>query len=180
MARMARANVLTRDDLNALPDDGLRHELIDGAFVMTPAPGRLHQRVVFSLARALHSAAEGSDLEVLLAPFDVVLGPNVVQPDIVVAPAAAFTERDLPVAPLLAVEVRSQATTWLDEGRKHTLYEQHGVASYWLVDPVAASITILELKQGGYRTTAVARGDQTITVQAPFTVSLNPADLARS
>ena len=33
-------NMLTREELDALPDDRLRHELIDGAFVMTPAPGR--------------------------------------------------------------------------------------------------------------------------------------------
>jgi hypothetical protein len=32
-------NLLTREELDALPDDGLRHELIDGAFVMTRRPG---------------------------------------------------------------------------------------------------------------------------------------------
>ena len=37
MALMA-GRMLSRADLDALPDDGLRHELIDGSFVMTPAP----------------------------------------------------------------------------------------------------------------------------------------------
>jgi hypothetical protein len=41
MAAMA-SKTLTRADLDALPDDGLRHELIDGSFVMTPAPGMAH------------------------------------------------------------------------------------------------------------------------------------------
>lgn len=45
------ARELTRADLDALPDDGLRHELIDGAFVMTPAPGLPHQTLAFALAR---------------------------------------------------------------------------------------------------------------------------------
>lgn len=39
MALMA-GRILTRDDLDAQPDRGLRHELIDGSFVMTPAPGK--------------------------------------------------------------------------------------------------------------------------------------------
>lgn len=179
MSLMATGRLLTRADLDALPDDGLRHELIDGAFVMTPAPGLRHQRLVGALYAELRSASAGTGLTVLLAPFDVVLGPNVVEPDIIVAPDAAFTERDLPTAPLLAVEVRSPSTGWLDEGRKRTLYEESGVASYWLVDPDAPSITILELVDGRYANVATAHGDQTIEVATPFPVRLNPTDLAR-
>jgi len=179
MAVMATGNMLTRADLDALPDDGLRHELIDGAFVMTPAPGFHHQALVGTLYTALRSASAGTDLTVLLAPFDVVLGPHVVEPDLIVAPRAAFTERDLPTAPVLAVEVRSPATGWLDDGRKRALYEEHGVASYWLVDPLTPSITILELTDGHYVDVAAAHGDQTIEVTAPFPISLNPTDLTR-
>ena len=176
---MATGNLLTRGDLDALPDDGLRHELIDGTFVMTPAPGVAHQRFVFALARSLHSAAQSTELDVLIAPLDVVLGPHVVQPDIVVAPRAAFTHRDLPLAPLLAVEVRSASTGWLDEGRKRALYEEFGVASYWLVDPVTPSIAILELRDGQYVCVATVEGDHTIAVSSPIAVRLNPAELAR-
>jgi len=179
MSVMATGNLLTRADLDALPDDGLRHELIDGAFIMTPAPGVPHQRLVGALFAELRSASAGSGLAVLLAPLDVVLGPNVVEPDIIVAPHTAFTERDLPTAPLLAVEVRSSSTGWLDEGRKRTLYEESGVASYWLVDPDTPAITILELRNGRYEQAATAHGDQTIEVTAPFPISLNPTDLAR-
>jgi hypothetical protein len=62
------ATTLTRDDLDALPDDGLRHELIDGACVMTPTPGRAHQRMVGALFVALRSASEGTPWEAVLAP----------------------------------------------------------------------------------------------------------------
>ena len=110
---------------------------------------------------------------------DVVLGPHVVQPDIVVAPRAAFSQRDLPTAPLLVVEVRSPSTGWLDEGRKRALYEESGVASYWLADPLAPSIAILELTRGRYAPVATAYGDQTIEIRAPFPMTLNPAGLAR-
>ncbi len=179
MSLMATGRLLTRADLDALPDDGLRHELIDGAFIITPAPGVPHQAMVAGLYRALWTASTGTDLTVLFAPLDVLLGPNVVEPDIIVAPRTAFTERDLPTAPLLAVEVRSPATGWLDEGRKRTLYEESGVASYWLVDPDTPAITILELRNGRYEQVATAHGDQTIEVTAPFPISLNPTDLAR-
>jgi Uma2 family endonuclease len=172
------AIMLTRDDLDALPDDGLRHELIDGAFVMTPPPGFPHQNMVGALYISLVNANPDTRLKVLLAPFAVALGPNVVEPDLIVAPRAEFTERDLPGAPLLAVEVRSPSTGWLDSGRKLTLYEEYGVASYWLVDPSGPSITGLELVDGRYTQTARAIGDQTIHLAAPFPITLNPAELA--
>lgn len=179
MSLMATGNLLTRADLDALPDDGLRHELIDGTLVMSPAPGPPHQRMARRLVVALDRALAASELEVLMAPLDVVLGPNVVEPDIIVAPRADFTDRDLPVPPLLAVEVRSPSTGWLDQGRKRTLYEEYGVTSYWLADPSVPSITILELREGRYVEVATAIGDETISVEDPVHMSLNPAVLAR-
>ena len=41
--------MLTRADLDALPDDNRRHELIDGQLIMTPAPGTNHQTVADAL-----------------------------------------------------------------------------------------------------------------------------------
>ena len=179
MSVMPVNNLLTREDLDALPDDGLRHELIDGAVVMTPAPGMGHFDMSVALFDALRSATRGTDLKVVYAPFDVVLGVNVVEPDLLVAPTADFTDRDLPTAPLLAVEIRSPSTGWLDEGRKRTLYEEVGVVSYWLADPATPSITILELVDGRYVQVAYAIGDQAIHLTTPAPITLNPAELAR-
>ncbi len=179
MSVMPVDNMLTRADLDALPDDGLRHELIDGAFVMTPAPNLHHQDMSGGLHLALRSALRGTDLKVLYAPFDVVLGPHVVEPDLLVARTADFNDRDLPVAPLLVVEIRSPSTAWLDEGRKRTIYEEAGVASYWLVDPGIPAITILELIDGHYVDVARIVGDQSFSVSKPVPVTLNPAELLR-
>ena len=50
------------------------------------------------------------ELQVLLAPFDVALaGDTVMQPDVLVARRRDLTHRDLPTAPVLAVEVLSPA-----------------------------------------------------------------------
>jgi Uma2 family endonuclease len=171
------ATTLTRADLAALPDDGLRHELIDGAFVMTPAPGARHQWMVGGLFVILRNAFANSEHIVTLAPFDVVLAGNVVQPDVLVAPRDSFSERMLSSAPLLVVEVRSPATGWLDEGRKREIYAAAGVLHYWLADPAAPSITILELVDGRYRQIAHVAGADTIEIDSPISTALNPARL---
>ena len=45
---LPRSRPLTRADLDAMPDDGHRYELIDGALIVTPAPSVGHQ---FSVGR---------------------------------------------------------------------------------------------------------------------------------
>jgi hypothetical protein len=40
----------TYDDFLNFPDDGKRHEIIDGEHFVTPSPNTKHQRVVVSLA----------------------------------------------------------------------------------------------------------------------------------
>jgi hypothetical protein len=63
---------LTRDDLESLPDDGHRYELLDGALLVTPAPTPRHQRAVMGLIAVL-TAHVVPPLEVMVAPLDVVL-----------------------------------------------------------------------------------------------------------
>lgn len=179
MNTMVTARLLTRDDLEALPDDGLRHERIDGQFVMTPAPGSSHQTISLALAAMIRAQVLGSDLKVLTAPFDVVLGADVVEPDIVLARKADFTARDLPVAPLLVIEVLSPSTWHLDQGRKRDLYAEAGVPHYWIVDPETPSITTLTLTDGAYTQAAQVSQDETLTVHDPVALTICPAELLR-
>jgi len=107
---LPRGRALTRDDLDTLPDDGHRYELIDGVLVVSPSPSQEHQSMLGELFVLLRAACP-ADLKVLLAPFDVALAADtVVQPDIVVARRTDLTSRDLPTAPVLAVEVLSPST----------------------------------------------------------------------
>ena len=48
--------------------------------------------------------------------------------------------------------------------------------SYWIVDPEAPSITALELVDGQYVTVGEATGDQAVTLEKPFPVTIVPAD----
>ena len=61
---------LTYDDFLRFPDDGRRHELIDGEHYVTPSPNTRHQRLVLrlSLALARHIEQHPAAGEVFVAP----------------------------------------------------------------------------------------------------------------
>jgi hypothetical protein len=93
-----RSRPLTRADLDDMPDDGHRYELIDGVLVVTPAPSWRHQTMLAGLNEVVRRACPG-ELQVLFAPFDVALDEDsVLQPDLLVARRSDFTARDLPAA----------------------------------------------------------------------------------
>jgi Uma2 family endonuclease len=139
---MAMASPHTRwtaDMVRALPDDGLRHEVIDGEHIVTPAPSWTHQGAVLQLARRLMDyLAEHSIGHVVIAPADVEFDEhNMVEPDLFVVPLVAGKRpsawEDVR-ALLLAVEVLSPSTVRTDRFRKRRLYLQKGVPEYWIVD----------------------------------------------
>lgn len=168
---------LVRDDLDAMPDDGHRYELLDGTLLVSPAPRISHQDVVGNLHLLLRAACPAG-LKVLVAPVDVVLADDtVLQPDLLVASREQFTERDLPGPPLLAVEVLSPSTRRVDLLLKRDRFQAAAVPSYWLVDPDAPSITVLELADGAYVEVGRATGDAVLEVALPFPVRLVPAEL---
>lgn len=139
----------TYHDLVALPDDCLRHELVDGEHLVTPSPGTAHQLVSQQLFLALKAHVDREGLgEVLYAPFDVKLSLfTVLVPDLVYFTADRFArlvnERHATAAPDLVIEILSPGTRRRDKGRKRAVYEREGVGEYWIVDPDAASVTVL-------------------------------------
>lgn len=91
LAGLPRGRALTRDDLDAMPDDGHRYELIDGILVVSPVPRIRHQDVVAEVYVLLRAACP-VELKVLFAPVDVALSEDtVMQPDLLVAGRADFT-----------------------------------------------------------------------------------------
>jgi Uma2 family endonuclease len=131
--------VTTIEELLALPEDGQRHELLDGVHAVTPGPTYGHQHVLSRLFSALVEALkERSDLEVLSSPADLVLAPRtLVQPDLFVLrvdpEALPKGWQDVGV-PVLAIEILSPGTAARDRGIKRRIYQRAGVAEYWIVD----------------------------------------------
>ena len=168
---------ITRAQLDAMPDDGRRHELVDGTLLVTPAPGSRHQAVVVNLLVALHAACP-PDLRVRTAPFDVTLaGDTVVQPDLLVARAADIDAHGLSVAPLLVVEVLSARTRLVDLHLKRARYAEAGVASYWVVDPDDTSLVAWELREAVYVEAGRAVGDEAFVAHLPFPARITPGEL---
>jgi Uma2 family endonuclease len=139
----------TYSELVALPDDQMRHELIDGEHFVSPSPTTIHQEISKRLFLALNAHVERHRLgEVLYAPFDIKLSAyTVLVPDIVYFTAARFAdvvnEKHATAAPDLVVEILSPGTRRRDLGRKRAVYDRDGVREYWIVDPDARSITVL-------------------------------------
>jgi Uma2 family endonuclease len=135
----------TYEDFLKFPDDGLRHELIDGEHVVTPSPVSWHQRLASRLIVALGKHLEAEPVgEVFGAPFDVILSEHdVVEPDVLyVSNERREIVRDwVHGAPDLVIEILSPATRRRDELQKRDLYDRYGVREYWIVDPDGEAVT---------------------------------------
>jgi Uma2 family endonuclease len=176
---MPRDREWTVDDLESLPDDGLRYELVDGMLFVTPAPTPPHQTSVLGLAVALRTACP-ADLQVFVSPIDYQ--PNrrrSLQPDLAVVRRSGVGEKNLVVPPLLVVEVLSPSTRRYDAMVKRGVYEESGVASYWMFDSKVPSLHVSELVAGQFKEVAKAVGGEEIRVERPFPVRLCPAELAK-
>jgi Uma2 family endonuclease len=139
MAMPDSSALLTVADLDDMPDDGRRHEIIDGELFVTPAPSGRHQDAVARLVVLLLPYVDSCGFNLRIAPTDVRFSTStLVQPDLIVLPAMpngrrapAFTDVGRLV---LAVEVLSPGTAWYDRGKKRALYQREAVAEYWIVD----------------------------------------------
>ncbi|MEQ1759444.1 MAG: Uma2 family endonuclease [Vicinamibacterales bacterium] len=132
---------LTYDDFVHFPDDGQRHELIDGEHYVTPSPVMRHQVLVGALFLKIANHLEHHPIgRVLLSPFDVVLSNfDVVEPDLLyVSNDRAGTLAggiNVQGAPDLVIEVAAESTRKRDETIIRRLYERANVTEYWIVDP---------------------------------------------
>jgi Uma2 family endonuclease len=129
----------TVEDLQDLPDDGNRYEVIDGELFVTPAPTWRHQDAVLRMSRMIANHLEREHVgHVVISPADVVFSrTRAVQPDFFVVPLADGRppERFEDVGRLLlAVEVLSPSTTRTDRVEKRSLYRTEAVPEYWVVD----------------------------------------------
>ncbi len=160
---------LTYQDLLAMPEDGKRHELIDGVYYVSSAPRPLHQVVLTRLTVALGRYLDDHPPGVLLTgPADIVFSEiDVVAPDLLYISRERLgivTEINISGGvPDLVVEILSPSTRRRDLVLKRRLYESRGVGEYWIVDPRAATVEVLRLEGGAYRTAAALGADDELT-----------------
>ena len=129
----------TADDLQDMPDDGQRYEVVDGELFVTPAPSFDHQAAAALLFRRLADYLDREPVGyVLFSPADITFSPRrAVQPDVFVVPRVgdhrprSWSEVK---ALILAVEVLSPSTARLDRVVKRKLYRDENVSEFWIID----------------------------------------------
>ena len=121
---------------------------------MVPAPNLKHQELQFRLSQELGRFILDHEFgKLFYAPCDVVLSDtDIVQPDLL------FVSRErehllsdgekMRGAPDLAIEILSPSSADKDRGIKRDLYGRHGVTEYWLVDPIAETVSIHRQRAG--------------------------------
>ena len=150
---------LTYDNYLLFPDDGQRHELIDGEHYATPTPRTRHQAIVVNLTGMIWNYLQEHPVgRVFTAPLDVILSNyDVVEPDLLYLSHERASEvlRDwVRGPPDLVVEIGSPGTRKRDETIKKRLYERFAVSEYWIVDPELDTVKVY--RRTGERYTRVA------------------------
>jgi len=139
---------ITWQDVQQLPDDGHRHEAIEGELYVTAAPTSRHQRISMRLTLLLNRLlVEPGHGELFCAPIGVEFPTTQegVQPDIVFVSRARrgiIVDEGIQGAPDLVIEILSPTTAHRDRGVKRKLYERQGVIQYWIVDLEAEVVEV--------------------------------------
>lgn len=147
---------LTYDDFLLFPDDGLRHEIIDGVHYVTASPNTKHQTVSGNLHLLIGMWLQEHPLgRIYYAPFDVVFTKyDVVEPDLLYMSheraKTVLTAANVQGAPELVIEIGSPSTRSRDESIKRRLYERAGVSEYWFVDPDVDAIRVYRRGGSGF------------------------------
>lgn len=178
----------TAADLDRIPDDGVRCEVINGQLIVHAPPIALHQWLINRLVLLLDAAAP-DDL-VVVDGIGVLSGDDEPVPDLVVVSGGVDRGgRGVPVSRVeLVVEVVSRSTAMQDRMVKPVLYAQAGIPSYWRfeVSPFDGRLPGEQLPvlftyalgpHGSYEQIHRASAGVPVTLRSPFRVTIDPAVL---
>lgn len=164
----------TVDDLDGLPDDGLRYELVDGALLVSPPPPNRHNAAANELAFLLHPVLDRSWQIVTpgAIQFDV---RNVREPDLLVVRRQSLDGNFArPADVLLAVEVMSPSSIANDRLAKPAQYAAAGIPHYWRLERQAEPVLLTyELAPDVYRETGRFTSEVVITEPVALHFSLD-------
>ena len=169
-------------DVDALPENGLRYELVDGVPIVMAPPKAKHQRAQRRLANRVEDAAPAG-----LAVFEcvgVVLAPDQRPiPDLVVIRSAAGDDElsNFPADRVaLVAEVVSRSSRSDDRFRKPGQYAQAGIPVYLRVELEPVLVVAYRLgSDGRYAESDRAAAGQVLALTEPFPVTIDPAALLR-
>jgi Uma2 family endonuclease len=137
----------TLADLDRLPDDGNKYELVDGELFVTPAPALAHERLELVLRRILDRYVEAMNVgEVYGSNSAIRSGQSEVHPDLSVRTSLKTVPKtwaEMPL-PILAVEILSPTTRRRDHEHKRDFYRRIGLPEYWIIDGKQRTIRVVK------------------------------------
>ena len=167
---MARQVMLTVTDIESMPDDGNRYEVIDGEFFVSTAPSWFHQYALGRLFAAMIFYLEKNPIGEVAFGVGVIFDQfNGVIPDLVYLSNERMKTvggARLSGAPEIVVEALSPGSK--NEARdrivKRQLYHENGVSEYWILDLDAKCVEIhIAGRTGGFQSKVVLHENDAIT-----------------
>ncbi len=162
--------LMTVDDLEAMPEDGNRYEVIEGELFVSRAPGLPHQLVSVNVLYELRKYLDQHSIGTVVPTPGLILSKySGVIPDIVFfthARGAEIIANDrLNAAPELVIEILSPGRENLARDRvaKRQLYAQHSVREYWIVDSQNRAVEVYRLQNAMLELVLILRGDEEIS-----------------
>jgi Uma2 family endonuclease len=167
--------LLTVEDLDAMPDDGNRYEIIEGELIVSRSPDKEHQTVsgnlFFVIKNFLIQNPIGqvwATLGTILSDYDAVIPDLVFVSNSLLDTIAAGAR--IQGAPDLAIEIVSpgkENSRW-DRIAKRQLYGKFGVKEYWIVDAEQRNIEVYVLESDSLKLFALYNEqDQLISFVLP-------------
>ncbi|MGF6884173.1 Uma2 family endonuclease [Nocardia sp. GAS34] len=180
----------TAADLDNLPENGIRYEVIGGQLIVNAAPKPRHQWLIKWLDRALEDVLPADHFSI--AGVGVLIGDDEPIPDLIVGTGVIPMDGNgIPAEHVvLAVEVVSNSTTLTDRKSKPDVYAEAGIQNYWRIEinPFKGRLPGEELpvlfahvlgESGEYELTHRVSAGQSVTLHSPFEFTVDPATLMR-
>jgi Uma2 family endonuclease len=172
--------LLTNADLECLPEDGNRYELIEGELYVSTAPDLIHQRTLGNIYHIFRSFLMQQPMgEILFGPGVILSDYDGVIPDLVYLSnqrrnEVATGER-IYGPPTLVIEILSPGSQNSDRDRKLKLklYSKFGVEEYWIVDPRKRAVEVYRREAETLKLFTTFVSDENITT--PLLPSFGPA-----
>jgi Uma2 family endonuclease len=150
---MASKTLLTLEQFEQLPDDGMRHELDEGELVSMPPTAIDHGEIQLEVGSLLKKFVRSRKLGIVLVETGFRLSRGTVRaPDVSFIRAERMRKRDrqrlFEGAPDLAVEIISPSESASDIAHKVEQY-LHAGAEVWVVYPRSRTVHVFEPSKMG-------------------------------
>ena len=175
------------EDLFNIPEN-MTGEIINGELVVTPRPSRKHTSATSSLGYKIgppYQFGEGGGPGgwVIIIEPEIGLGEDILVPDLAGWKVERYPEEEphnwISVVPDWICEVLSPSSLKRDRMDKMPIYARHGVAYFWLIDPIARTLDVFRLENGRWVVSGLYVEDVKVRAEPFAEIEINLHDIWR-